>query len=138
MRLEREDPPPRSFRFHALPVLEIDGRPVTQSNSLARYVGKLVGLYPTDDLQALYCDEVLDALEDLNHYIVRTFGLEGDELRRAREALVDGWLSVYLRGLAELLDEAELDHLHDVMHRLSCENPGWTPPDSVVESHDHA
>ena len=51
----------QSFRFHALPVLEIDGRPVTQSTSLARYVGKLVGLYPTDDLQALYCDEAMDA-----------------------------------------------------------------------------
>ncbi len=34
----------QSFRFHALPVLEIDGRQVTQSNALLRYVGKLVGL----------------------------------------------------------------------------------------------
>jgi glutathione S-transferase len=93
----------KSTRFNTVPVLEIDGVAVTDSNSLSRYVGKLAGLYPTDDLEALYCDEVLGALEDISHYIVRTFGLKGDELQAAREKLVDGWLSVYLRGLDDLL-----------------------------------
>jgi len=92
-----------STRFNSVPVLEIDGAAVTQSNALCRYVGKMAGLYPADDLQALYCDEVLGALEDISHYIVRTFGLQGEELRLAREKLADGWLSVYLRGLDELL-----------------------------------
>jgi glutathione S-transferase len=90
-------------RFSSVPVLEMDGAAVTQSNAIGRYVGKIAGLYPEDDLQALYCDEVMGALEDLLHHTVRTFGLEGEELKRAREALVDGWLTVYLRGLDELL-----------------------------------
>ncbi len=90
-------------RFNSVPVLEIDGAAVTQSNALNRYVGKMAGLYPADDLQALHCDEVMDALEDLIHYIVPTFGLQDEELRLAREKLVDGCLSVYLRGLDELL-----------------------------------
>ena len=90
-------------RFNSVPVLEIGGAQVTQSNAISRYVGKMAGLYPVDDLQALYCDEVLGALEDLNHYIVRTFGLQGKELQVAREKLVDGWLSIYLRGLGGLL-----------------------------------
>jgi len=93
----------QSTRFNSVPVLEIDGAEVTQSNALSRYVGKMAGLYPEDDLQALYCDEVLGALEDLSHYIVQTFGLQDEELRLAREKLVDGWLSVYLRGLDQLL-----------------------------------
>lgn len=93
----------KSTRFNSVPVLEIDGAAVTQSNALSRYVGKMAGLYPADDLQALYCDEVLGAMEDVNHYVVRTFGLEGEELRAAREKLADGWLSVFLRGLGELL-----------------------------------
>jgi glutathione S-transferase len=93
----------QSLRFNAVPVLEIDGVAVTQSNALCRYVGKMAGLYPEDDLQALYCDEVLGAVEDLTHHIVRTMFLEGDELRAARAKLVDGWLSVFLRGLDELL-----------------------------------
>ena len=90
-------------RFNALPVLEIDAAAVTQSNGMSRYVGKLAGLYPEDDVQALYCDEALGAVEDTYHHIVRTFGLQDDELKKAREKLVDGWLSVYLRGLNELL-----------------------------------
>ena len=93
----------RGTRFNSVPVLEIDGGAVTQSNALGRYVGKMAGLYPTDDLQALYCDEVMDAVEDLSHYIVQTFGLQEEELRLAREKLIEGWLSVYLQGLDELL-----------------------------------
>ena len=90
-------------RFNSVPVLEIDGAAVTQSNAMCRYVGKLAGLYPEDDLQALYCDEAMGALEDVIHYIMRTLFLQDDELREAREKLADGWLSVYLRGLEELL-----------------------------------
>ena len=93
----------KSTHFHCVPVLEIDGAQVTQSNAVSRYVGKMADLYPDDDLQALYCDEALGAIEDVSHRIVGTFGLEGEELRVAREKLVDRWLAVYLRGLAELL-----------------------------------
>jgi hypothetical protein len=39
---------------------------VTQSDAITRYVGKLAGLYPEDDLQALLCDEVMGALEGTN------------------------------------------------------------------------
>lgn len=94
----------QNLRFTSLPVLEIDGTVVTQSNAMARYVGKKAGLYPTDDVQALYCDEALGAVEDLLHCMVQTFGLEGDALKSAREKLVDGWLTVFLRGLNEMLD----------------------------------
>ena len=93
----------KDTRFNSVPVLELDGTAVTQSNAISRYVGKMAGLYPDDDMQALYCDEVLDALEDILHYIVPTFGLKGDELREAREKLANGWLSTYVRGLDELL-----------------------------------
>ena len=101
------------MRFTCAPVLEIDGVAVTQSNSMLRYVGKMAGLYPKDDLQALYCDEAMDAVEDLLHQIVQTFGLEGDELKAAREKLVDGWISVYVKGLAEILERAGGEYFAD-------------------------
>ena len=93
----------QSFRFHALPVLEIDGQPITQSTALLRHVGKLAGLYPTEDLQALYCDEAMDAVEDLSHAIGRTYGLQGDALKQARTDLVEGRLTTYIKGLDGLL-----------------------------------
>jgi len=101
------------MRFTCLPELEVDGVTVTQSNSILRYVGKLAGLYPEDDLQALHCDEAMDAVEDLLHQIVHTFGLEGDELKAAREKLADGWISVFIKGLAEILERAGGEYFAD-------------------------
>ena len=92
------------MRFTCSPELEVDGVTVTQSNSMLRYVGKMAGLYPEDNLQALYCDEAMDAVEDLLHQIVQSFGLEGDELKAAREKLADGWITVIVKGLAEILE----------------------------------
>ena len=92
-----------SFRFHALPVLEIDSQPITQSNAQLRYAGKLAGLYPTDDLQALYCDEAMGAVEDVGHAVGKTLGLQGDALKQAREEFVQGRLATYIKGLDELL-----------------------------------
>jgi glutathione S-transferase len=92
-----------STPFNAVPVLEIDGAPITQTNAIGRYVGKLAGLYPEDDMQALYCDEVTSAFEDISNHVVQTFGLEGDELKAAREKLVVGWLTTFLRGIDQLL-----------------------------------
>ena len=91
------------LRFRAVPVLEIDGKVVTQSNAIGRYLGKQAGLYPDDPVQALYCDEVCDAVEDMIHYIVQTFGLKGDDLRQAREQLVETRLKTFIAGFDELL-----------------------------------
>jgi len=101
------------MRFTCAPVLEVDGVTVTQSNSMLRYVGKMAGLYPKDDMQALYCDEAMDAVEDMLHQIVQSFGLEGDELRAAREKLADGWISVFVKGLAEILQRAGGEYFAD-------------------------
>ena len=89
--------------FNAVPTLEFDGQTITQSNAMGRYVARLAGLYPEDPIQALYCDEVTDALEDLTHFVVQTFGLQGDELKQAREALRDGRMTTFITGLDKLL-----------------------------------
>ncbi len=103
----------RDTRFNCVPVLEIDGKAVTQSNALGRYIGKMAGLYPDDNLQALYCDEATGAVEDLLHNIVPTFGLEGDDLKNAREKLADGWMTIFLRGLEDLLERGGGEYFAD-------------------------
>lgn len=89
--------------FNALPVLSVDGADISQTNSLLRYIGKMADLYPTDNLQALYCDEVMSAFEDVNHKVGQTLFLQGEELQLAREKLVDGWLTTFVKGLGKLL-----------------------------------
>jgi glutathione S-transferase len=93
----------KNLPFGCVPVLEVDGVAVTQSNAIARYVGRLGGLYPEDAQQALYCDETMDVIEDISHYLGPTFGLQGEALKSAREQLVERRLSVFLPGLAKLL-----------------------------------
>lgn len=102
-----------TLRFRCLPVLHIDGVEVTQSNAMLRYVGKQAGLYPEDPQQALYCDEAMGAIEDLLHHFVATFGLKGDELEAARKKLVDGWLTVFLSGLGEMLERGGGEYFAD-------------------------
>jgi len=101
------------YPFKCIPVLEIDGQPVSQSTAIAKYVGTLVGLYPTDALQALYCDEVMGAIEDVTQHLGRTIRLEGDELKKARQTLVEGWFPVYLTGLARLLQRGGGEYFAD-------------------------
>jgi glutathione S-transferase len=87
------------YPFQALPVLEVDSRVIAQSNTINRYVGKLAGLYPKDDLQAALVDEVMAAIEDVTAKIGATFALEGEAKQKAREALAAGPLLRYLQQL---------------------------------------
>ena len=95
-----------STPLHQVPVMEIDGEVITQTNSLLRYVGKLVGLYPEDALNALYADEAMATQEDILCKIVPTLFIpDEEEKRKAREALVAGPLPLFLRRLNTMLDE---------------------------------
>ena len=94
----------QSLPFRRLPVLEVDGVALSQSNAINRYVGKLSGLYPDDALQALFADEVMEAVEDTIVATTQTFGLDGDELVKARQAMIENVHSVYLPMLAERLE----------------------------------
>lgn len=91
--------------FAAVPVLEVDGRQVAQSNGINRFVGKLAGLYPGDPWQAAICDEVMDAVNDIGGRIFATFDLPDAEKKAQREALAAGALALFLNGLRRRLEE---------------------------------
>lgn len=103
--------------FGQVPTLHVDGVQITQSDAITRYAGKLAKLYPTDPYQALLCDEVLQAMEDLNVKLGASFGLSGDAMREAREAFVSGPLSTYLRWLQAQLVARGGEYFAD--HRLT-------------------
>lgn len=85
--------------FGQVPTLEVDGVHVTQCDAINRYAGKLAGLYPTDPLQALFCDEVMYVVEEASVRLGPTFRMTGDEQKAARLALVNGPMPVYLAWL---------------------------------------
>ncbi len=90
--------------LNQVPTLHVNEVQITQSDAITRYVGKLAGLYPVDEFQALLCDEVMAALEEINIKIGATFGMTGDALKNARTTLVAGPLSRYLRWLQSQLE----------------------------------
>lgn len=94
-----------SFPYRAIPILEVDGTVVAQSNGINRYLGKLAKLYPTDPLQAALCDEVMDAVEDVTNKVQVTLFIKDEEEKKlARQALADGPIPAYLRQIAARLE----------------------------------
>jgi prostaglandin-H2 D-isomerase / glutathione transferase len=92
--------------YGALPVLEVDGHPLSQSNAISRYIGKLANLYPADAWQAALCDEVMDAIEDIGQQIVATFPIQNAaEKKAAREKLASGPIPLYLARLHSQLEQ---------------------------------
>lgn len=91
--------------LNQVPTIHVNDVQVTQCNAIARYIGKLAGLYPVDEFQALLCDEVMEALEEVNVKIGATFGKAGDDLKSAREALATETLPRYLRWLQKQLED---------------------------------
>lgn len=99
--------------LNQVPTLYINDLQITQSDAITRYVGKLAGLYPDDNLQALLCDEVIGALEDINVKLGATFGLTGEDLKSARDALATDVLPKYLRWLQQQLESHGGEFLAD-------------------------
>lgn len=100
--------------FGGIPLLEVDGQRVSQSNGINRYVGKLAGLYPTDPWQAVLCDEAMDVVEDASHAIIPTFSITDEaEKKAAREKLADGTLKFLLTRLQWVLEARKSDYFAD-------------------------
>ncbi len=95
----------KSTPLGQVPVLEIDGLAVTQSNALTTYAGKLAGLYPKDDFHALLCEEIMGSVEDVTSRIVSTFGLQGEALIAAREKVTKDSLIPHLNWLTTKLGD---------------------------------
>jgi prostaglandin-H2 D-isomerase / glutathione transferase len=87
----------------ALPVLEVDGQTLSESNAINRYVGKLANLYPSDAWQAALCDEVMEAVEDIGSKIGATLFLPEEEKKVKRKELAEGPIPFYLTRLQDRL-----------------------------------
>merc|ERR1711907_41939 len=65
-----------------------------QSRAILRYIGTIgkyngKSLYPTDPLEAFYCDEVIEMVEDIRPLMYASFSMtDKEEQKAAREALV--------------------------------------------------
>ena len=87
------------YLYQQVPVMEVDGKLLNQSNAINRLVGKMADLYPQDNWQAAVCDDVMDTADDLMQLLVNTFFMPEEEKQRVRTELVAGPVPMFLAGL---------------------------------------
>ncbi len=103
-----------NFPFGAVPILEVDGQVISQSNGINRYLGKLCSLYPSDPLQAALCDEIMSAVEDvLVKGQATMFIKDAEEKKKARIELAEGPLPFFLKRVASRLEDRGSDYFAD-------------------------
>ena len=81
--------------FHQIPCLVVDGVPIAQTGAIARFCGKLSGLYPTEDsISCALIDQFIDFVTDLTNlvYIPSNSPLTEDEKIQHRRILAEGEL----------------------------------------------
>ena len=91
--------------FKQLPVLDVDGKIIAQTGAIARFCGKLSGLYPkNDDLEAAQIDQIIEAAQDIN-YLVTLSSRDKDKerLALARKILATKHLPKWFQFLENLL-----------------------------------
>tara|TARA_B110001452_G_scaffold266603_1_gene273906 strand:- start:1130 stop:1825 length:696 start_codon:yes stop_codon:yes gene_type:complete len=98
-----------ALTFGTFPALVVEGKGViNQTQAIARYVGQLAGLYPSDPFLAAKADEAIDALTDVSDLVTATMQ-ERDPQRkiRWRQALIaqDGRMTMILSGIESLLKQ---------------------------------
>ena len=90
--------------FKQLPVLEVDEKMFAQTGAIARYCGKLSGLYPKDDdYKSALIDQIIEAAQDIN-FLVTLSGRDKDPEKKklAREILATRHLPKWFQYLENL------------------------------------
>ena len=93
--------------FKQLPVLDVDGKIFAQTGAIARFCGKLSGLYPkNDDYKAALIDQIIEGAQDIN-YLVTLSGRDKDLERKkiARDILATRHLPKWFLFLEDLLKQ---------------------------------
>ena len=91
--------------FKQLPVLDVDGKIFAQTGAIARFCGKISGMYPkNDDYKAALIDQIIEGAQDIN-YLVTLSGRDKDPERKkiARDILATKHLPKWFQFLENLL-----------------------------------
>ncbi|KAF4047186.1 Glutathione S-transferase C-terminal domain [Phytophthora infestans] len=98
-----------SFPLGQVPVLEVDGQVLTQTDAILRYVGRLGGLYPTSSpFAALKVDEMLHALCEMGEQIIPSFEeRDADKKKAMREELANVTIPHYAACIEDRLEKLQ-------------------------------
>lgn len=90
----------QALPYDQLPILEVDGTVIAQTGAIARFCGKLAGMYPDNPLPAAQVDELIDTCSDITGCLSATMRIRDTEERlEARRQLADTDLAQWLSRL---------------------------------------
>ncbi|TMW59774.1 hypothetical protein Poli38472_004843 [Pythium oligandrum] len=117
-----------TFPYGQLPVLEVDGEVIAQSEAMLRFAGRLTGLYPVNDpVAALKIDELLGSMDELSSKMSPSFREQDPDKKKAlREEMANTIIPRYLglidRRLAQLKEYAVFKTDSLFIHELLINN----------------
>ena len=94
--------------FRQIPVMEVDGQVIGQTGGIARFCGKLSGLYPkNDDILAAQIDQIIDAANDITNLVgltMREKDLDKRKLERQKlsKEVLPKWFAGDKMSIADL------------------------------------
>eukprot|EP00640_Fibrocapsa_japonica_P005056 CAMPEP_0113941348 /NCGR_PEP_ID=MMETSP1339-20121228/7285_1 /TAXON_ID=94617 /ORGANISM="Fibrocapsa japonica" /LENGTH=206 /DNA_ID=CAMNT_0000945465 /DNA_START=49 /DNA_END=669 /DNA_ORIENTATION=- /assembly_acc=CAM_ASM_000762 len=89
-----------------LPVLEVNGVTYCESMAILRYAGKLSGLYPSDPVEALKCDMVIDMIQGAGDKVAATIREpDAEKKMKMREELASQTLPTLFGYFEEQLNK---------------------------------
>ncbi len=93
--------------FKQLPVLDVDGKIFAQTGAIARYCGKLSGLYPKNNsYEAALIDQIIEAAQDINYmYTLSSRDKDIEKRKIAREILATKHLPKWFKFLENLIEQ---------------------------------
>lgn len=84
IRFSREEWPQHKpdFPLKTVPVLEVDGRQITQSMAITRYLAKEFGLFGSNNMEALLIDELMEIFAEIRNNHLGKIYSEQDETKK--------------------------------------------------------
>ena len=108
-----------NLEFGQMPVLEVDGKFYSQSQSILRLLGKQHGYYPADAYEAWRVDSTLDAINDLTGAFYKVHFCPDEETKKT--LLADFMANIFPKWLVVINKriESNTDHKHIVGDKLT-------------------
>lgn len=111
-RVDREDWPERKKTIPGgrLPILMVDGKPLWQSQAIARYAASLSSLMPKDLLNAAYCDAFAESVKELAtdmFKIKRSDKSEEEKEKEIKEEYIPKVLEPFMEKINKRMSEKQ-------------------------------
>ena len=93
-----------STPFGAMPVLEVDGKQLAQSNAILRLIGSRHELHPSDDWEAARHDALLAAAEDLRSKLTPVLAIKDDTKQAKREEFANSYMQAWAANIEKQIE----------------------------------